>query len=151
MKEYLSAIDVCRIASISLSSFYRYCKAGLIKPAFFTLGGHRRFSLSHIRQVFGLNNPASLTVAYSGVSSQDQQKDLVSQEQKLMAFAKTLTDYQPNQFVSIKDMGSGLNYKKKGLKQLIALILSGQVKIKKCIHNYLKIGKMIKKMTTHKK
>ena len=30
-------------------------------------------------------------------------------------------------FLSIKDLGSGMNYKKKGLKKLIGLIISGEV------------------------
>ena len=45
-----------------------YCKSGLIKPDFFTPGGHRRFSLLHIRQVFSLHNYSSKIVAYSRVS-----------------------------------------------------------------------------------
>ena len=81
-----------------------------------------------MRQSFNLNNNAVLTVAYSRVSSHDQKSDLISQELKLINFAKSLPDYDANNFVSITDLGSGLNYKKKGLKKLIHLIFSGKVK-----------------------
>jgi predicted site-specific integrase-resolvase len=67
-----------------LSTFYRYCKSGLLKPDFFTLGGHRRFSLSLLRQSFHIDNKAILTVCYSRVSSHDQKNDLISQENKLL-------------------------------------------------------------------
>ena len=127
MQEYLSTKQVCQLIGCSLSSFYGYCKSGLIKPDFFTPGGHRRFSLLHIRQVFNLTNYSSKIIAYSRVSSHDQKKDLIAQEQKLIQFAQSLNYFKQNNFLSITDLGSGLNYKKKGLKSLINLIFSGQV------------------------
>ena len=128
LEQHLSTKQVCLLLGISLSTFYRYCKAGLLKPAFFTLGGHRRFSLSSLRQSFNIDNKAVLTVAYSRVSSHDQKSDLISQELKLINFAKNLPDFNQHNFISITDLGSGLNYKKKGLKKLISLIFSGKVK-----------------------
>lgn len=127
MQEYLSTKQVCQLIGCSLSSFYRYCKSGLVKPDFFTPGGHRRFYLFHIRQVFSLSNYSSKIIAYSRVSSHDQKKDLVAQEQKLINFAQSLPYFKHDNFISISDLGSGLNYKKKGLKLLINLIFSGQV------------------------
>ena len=127
MTQFLSTKQVCQFVGISLSSFYRYCKSGLIKPDFFTPGGHRRFSSSHIKQVFNLSNSASLIVAYSRVSSHDQKKDLAVQEAKLISFATNLPYFNPNHFISITDLGSGLNYKKKGLKYLLSLILNQQI------------------------
>lgn len=125
LEQHISTKQVCVLLGISLSTFYRYCKSGLLKPAFFTSGGHRRFSLSALRQSFHLDNHAVLTVCYSRVSSHDQKTDLISQEDKLLNDAKN-NNYQ--NIISMTDLGSGLNYKKKGLKQLIGLIFSGQVK-----------------------
>ena len=98
---------------------YRYVKAGILIPAFYTCGQHRRFSLSQLKTQFktqfNIDNDsnihkAHLTVCYSRVSSHDQKHDLIAQEKKLLHYAKVN------------------NYKKKGLKQLIDLIFSGQVK-----------------------
>lgn len=125
LEQHISTKQVCLLLGISLSTFYRYCKAGILKPAFLTCGGHRRFSLSLLRQSFNLDNNAVLTICYSRVSSHDQKVDLVTQEDKLINYAKD-NDYQ--NIVSITDLGSGLNYKKKGLKRLIGLIFSRQVK-----------------------
>ena len=110
-----------------MSTFYRYCKRGLLKPSFFTLGGHRRFDFNSLKQSFRLDNGAELIVCYSRVSSHDQKNDLITQELKLLSYAKQLTN-NPQAIISITDLGSGLNYKKKGLNQLLSLILNGQVK-----------------------
>ena len=126
-EQHLSTQEVCLFLGISLSTFYRYCKRGLLKPSFFTLGGHRRFSIQELQQTFNLNSNAELVVCYSRVSSHDQKKDLTSQENKLLAYAQSLNLSTNTQIVSISDLGSGLNYKKKGLKQLLNLILLGKV------------------------
>ena len=52
---------------------------------------------------------------------------MLTQEQKLINFAQSLPYFKQEHFISISDLGSGLNYKKKGLKLLIKLIFSGQV------------------------
>ncbi len=126
--QHLSTQEVCLFLGISLSTFYRYCKRGLLKPSFFTLGGHRRFSIQELQQTFSINNNAELVVCYSRVSSHDQKNDLITQENKLLAYAQTLASVKQEQIISITDLGSGLNYKKKGLKQLLSLMLSGKIK-----------------------
>ena len=131
METYLKTSQVCQLLSISLSTFYRYVKAGLIKPAFFTSGGHRRISLSSIISTFNLhNNDKHQIVCYSRVSSH-QKSYLQRQHDKLLNFALNLPQFNPNfnfnTIISISDLGSGLNYNKKGLKQLLNLIFKGQV------------------------
>ena len=127
LEQHLSTQEVCLFLGISLSTFYRYCKRGLLKPSFLTLGGHRRFSIQELKQAFSMDNSADLIVCYSRVSTHDQKKDLVTQEQKLLSYAQQLPNSKPENIISISDLGSGLNYKKKGLKQLLNLILLGKV------------------------
>ena len=55
-------------------------------------------------------------IGYARVSSHDQKNDLVRQQQLLEAF-------QGWRHEIIADLGSGLNYKKKGLQRLLELIL----------------------------
>ena len=126
IEQHLSTQEVCLFLGISLSTFYRYCKRGLLKPSFLTLGGHRRFSILDLKQAFSMDNSADLIVCYSRVSTHDQKKDLVTQEQKLLSYAQQLPNSKPENIISISDLGSGLNYKKKGLKQLLNLILLGK-------------------------
>ncbi|HHW4219250.1 TPA: IS607 family transposase, partial [Campylobacter coli] len=64
------------------------------------------------------------TIAYARVSSHDQKDDLIRQVQVLELYcAKAGFNYE-----IIQDLGSGMNYYKKGLTKLLNLILEGQVK-----------------------
>ena len=65
-----------------------------------------------------------LTIAYARVSSHDQKKDLVTQAQLLTQYC-TAKGWQ---FEVIQDLGSGMNYRKKGLKRLLELVLEGKIK-----------------------
>lgn len=118
MDSFLKTSQVCELLNISLSTFYRYVKAGLIKPAFFTSGGHRRISLSSLISSFNLHyHNKHQIVCYSRVSSHDQKEDLQRQHHKLLNHTLHLPHFNPNfnQNISISDLGSGLNYNKKGL------------------------------------
>lgn len=64
-----------------------------------------------------------LTICYARVSSQDQKGDLKRQELVLESYCAS----KGFNFEIISDLGSGLNYKKKGLVRLIKLICSGQI------------------------
>ena len=75
--------------------------------------GHRRYDLhqvsgSYSKRVF----PERHTVAYARVSSHDQKEDLKRQVEILSSFCAA----NGWSFEVIQDLGSGLNYHKKGLK-----------------------------------
>ncbi|MGP5493054.1 IS607 family transposase, partial [Psychrobacter celer] len=77
-----------------------------------TENGHRRYDLSEIRP-HSLNTPPKLdrkTIAYARVSSRDQKDDLLRQSQVLELYCAR----QGWTFETITDLGSGMNYKKKG-------------------------------------
>ena len=63
------------------------------------------------------------TLAYARVSSWDQKSDLTRQENRLTSYCSDKGwDYE-----LISDLGSGLNYEKKGLKKLIRQICNREV------------------------
>ena len=62
-------------------------------------------------------------MAYARVSSHDQKSDLETQKLKLTTYCEQ--NFQD--FEVIADLGSGLNYKKPGLKKLLHLIFIRQV------------------------
>jgi putative resolvase len=64
------------------------------------------------------------TLCYARVSSHDQKKDLETQVDKLKNYC---IDNKIENFEVIQDLGSGLNYKKKGFKQLLNLILNQHI------------------------
>jgi len=63
------------------------------------------------------------TIAYARVSSHDQKADLERQKQVLEMYCAS----NGWNFEVLSDLGSGINYNKKGLKELIGSIIDGEV------------------------
>lgn len=111
--------EASKLLGVTPKTMRLWEKEGKIKPHK-TEGGHRRYVLS---ELLGSKKETSLTVAYARVSSHDQKQDLERQCQVLEIYCAS----KGFEFEVISDLGSGLNYKKKGLIRLIKLICSNQV------------------------
>lgn len=85
-----------------------------------TESGHRRYDIA---KLIGVKAELSYTIGYARVESHDQKEDLVRQKQVIELFCAT----NGWQFETIEDLGSGMNYNKKGLKRLIKLIIDAKV------------------------
>lgn len=88
--------------------------------------GHRRYDLATLR-VKGLRprTTTSLraTLCYARVSSHDQKSDLITQ----VALLESYCAANGWTYEVLQDLGSGLNYHKRGLQSLIKRICSGDV------------------------
>ncbi len=108
---------------VSRETLRRWEAAGKIEVER-TPKGHRRYDLSNLYGVRprppNTNRP---TLAYARVSSHDQKEDLVRQ----VALLETFCAANGWTYEVIQDLGSGLNYNKRGLRQLIKRICSGQI------------------------
>lgn len=81
-------------------------------------------TLKNINKNIKFNTDNLKTIAYARVGNHDQKFELVRQVQILEIYcAKAGFNYKV-----IQDLGSGINYYKKGLTRLLNLILDGQVK-----------------------
>jgi predicted site-specific integrase-resolvase len=87
-----------------------------------TDGGHRRYNLNDI--LGQVSEDEKLTVCYARVSTHEQKDDLKRQEQ-ILELHCAANGYR---YEIISDLGSGLNYTKKGIKTLIKKICSNQIK-----------------------
>jgi len=87
-----------------------------------TNGGHRRYDVAKLMQ---RDQKDGLTALYGRVSTRPQLKDLDRQIAVLEAYAG-IQGWQKT--VTIKDIGSGINYKKKGLLKLLTLIQEGKLR-----------------------
>lgn len=67
--------------------------------------------------------PDRITLAYARVSSSDQKKDLERQKNVLEMYCAA----QGWNFELISDLGSGMNYRKKGLQSLLEKLLNGKI------------------------
>ena len=89
---------------------------GELLPARKTLGGTRYYAMADL---LGLANESAPTVCYARVSSHDQKADLEHQHAVLEAYCAA----KGWRTQVIRDLGSGMNYRKKGLQELLDLIL----------------------------
>jgi len=87
-----------------------------------TNGGHRRYDVAKLMQ---RDQKDGLTALYGRVSTRPQLKDLDRQIAVLEAYAE-IQGWQKT--VTIKDIGSGINYKKKGLLKLLTLLQEGKLR-----------------------
>ncbi len=115
----LTISEAAKIKGVSVSTLRRWEHEGKLIPER-TANGHRRYTLS---QLLGIKEGGYYTVGYARVSSHEQKSDLKRQKEVLELFCAT----NGWQVEIIEDLGSGLNYSKKGLKRLIKLILDNQV------------------------
>ena len=108
---------------VSTSTLRRWDITGKLKPAR-TEGGQRRYDLAQLHPGLPHGRPEALrTIAYARVSSHDHKADLDRQKQVLELYCAS----QGWTFDLIADLGSGMNYHKKGLKRLLDDILAGNV------------------------
>jgi predicted site-specific integrase-resolvase len=121
--EHVSIGEAAIILGLSVVTLRRWDRSGLLKPVFRTFGNHRRYNLSDITKMFNKNVNSDKVIGYSRVSSFDQKKDLETQTNVLKNYIKNKYD----NFEIIEDLGSGLNYKKRGIKRLIKMICGREI------------------------
>ena len=114
--------EAAKLMNVSITTLRRWEKTGRLIPEH--SGKHRRYRLSQIDPSLARGaETVRMTVAYARVSSHDQKADLDRQKQVLELYCAS----QGWPFDLISDLGSGMNYHKKGLKQLLEKILDGRV------------------------
>ena len=125
MEKYISIQEVSIILGVTTTTLRRWDKSETLKSDYRTIGNHRRYKLSKILKLINpKTNEDKITLCYSRVSSYDQKEDLKRQSAKLLEYCdeKNLKNIE-----LIEDLSSGLNFKKKGLKKLIKLIISSKI------------------------
>jgi putative resolvase len=124
MERIVSISEAAEVLGVSITTLRRWEAAGKL-VAEHTPGGHRRYDLAKLRpELFrAADQSKRKTVAYVRVSSPDQKDDLERQQQLLQRYCAR----QGWTFEVIADLGSGVNYHKKGLKRLVSDMLDGHV------------------------
>lgn len=123
-EKLLNIAKASEVLGVAKSTLRRWESEGKLIPDLKTQGNQRRYKLSsiipHKKAYISCNKK---TIAYARISSQDQKADLERQKQVLeMYCASNGWDFE-----IISDLGSGINYNKKGLKELINSILDGNI------------------------
>ena len=124
MSRLLSIKQAANQLGVSVSTLRRWDETGVL-VAQRTPKGHRRYDLSKINPNLTRNKVEQQrkTIAYARVSSHDQKSDL----QRQIEFLELYCSAQGWSFEVISDLGSGMNYHKKGLKRLLDDILDNKI------------------------
>ncbi len=115
--------EASQVLGVSIVTLRRWEAAGKLIPER-TLAGHRRYDLAKLKpELFHTDTSERRTVAYARVSSHDQKNDLERQKQVLELYCAR----QGWTFTVVADLGSGMNYRQKGLKRLLNDVVEGRI------------------------
>ena len=121
MNRFIKIGEAAKILGVSIQTLRRWEEIGYLVPERRSQGKTRYYDLDQLMGKKILEN--DLTVAYARVSSHDQKEDLQRQAEVLASYCTK----QGWNFQVVQDLGSGMNYQKKGLKTLINMILEKKI------------------------
>jgi excisionase family DNA binding protein len=124
MERLVGIGEAAEFLGVSITTLRRWEAEGRL-AAEHTAGGHRRYDLAKLRpEMFRAAEKVSRrTIAYARVSSHDQKDDLERQKQVLELYCAQ----QGWTFDLVSDLGSGMNYHKKGLRRVLDAVIDGGV------------------------
>lgn len=120
--ELLSIGKFAKTVGVTTTTLRRMHQSGELIPAYISNGGTRYYSTEQLK-LFQSSNTERIVIGYCRVSTPSQKDDLEIQVQNVKSYMYA----KGYKFDIIKDIGSGINYKKKGLKELINRIENNEV------------------------
>ncbi|MBD7915860.1 IS607 family transposase [Clostridium sp. Sa3CUN1] len=123
---YYSIGEFAKAINVTEQTLRNWDKKGTLSPHHTTSYGKRFYSQEQLNNYIGKDDSSNLVrkiIGYCRVSSNKQKDDLERQIENV----KTYMYARGYQFEIISDIGSGINYDKKGLLTLLELIQSNQV------------------------
>ena len=125
MKKYCSIRKLSEMIDVSAQTLRNWEKSGKLIPDYKTASGYRYYSYDQVATLTGhkADNASKITIGYCRVSSTKQKDDLERQVQNVKAYLLA----QGKPFEIIEDIGSGINYNKKGLLELLQKVIDHKV------------------------
>lgn len=126
MDKFISIKEASLLVGVTTTTLRRWEECGSFVPHHRTIGNHRRYELGAVLLLTDvqLTTTEKKTICYSRVSSHDQKEDLLRQTKVLELYS---AQHNLQNVEYINDIGSGLNFKKKGLNYLLYMILNNKV------------------------
>ena len=130
-QKYITIGEVAQRLGKTTTTIRRWEREGIIK-ALRTPTGHRMFPETEINRVLGITSKESENLGqkrvalYARVSTRKQQQtgNLTRQNERLITYAEK-NNYSI--VLNIKDLGSGLNEKRRGLKRILQAIQQEEI------------------------
>lgn len=124
--KYYSIGQFSKLIGKTSQTLREWDKKDILKPHHVAPTRYRYYSQEQLNHFLGIKGEKQLNkkiIGYCRVSSHKQKDDL----QRQIENVKTYMYAKGYQFDIIKDIGSGINYNKKGLNQLIDMITNSEV------------------------
>lgn len=124
--KYYSIGQFAKLIGKTTQTLRNWDKENILKPHHIAESGYRYYSQEQLNHFFGIKGEKPLdrkVIGYCRVSSNKQKDDLERQIENMQTYLIA----QGKPFEIISDIGSGINYKKKGLLTLIELITQNKV------------------------
>ena len=124
--KYYSIGEFAKEIGKTIQTLRNWDKKNILKPSRVTQGGTRYYSQEQLNHFLGLKSEKQINkkiIGYCRVSSHKQKDDLERQIENV----KTYMYAKGYQFEIITDIGSGINYNKKGLNQIIDMVTNSEV------------------------
>jgi len=121
--EYYSIHKFAKLVGRVPETLRNWERTGRLIPHHRGPNGYRYYSSQQLNEVLGIDSPPKTVVGYCRVSSRKQKDDLERQVQNMREYLTSLG----GDFEIIQDVGSGVNYKNKGLQSLIDRIIKQEV------------------------
>ena len=121
--KYYTINKFAKIIGVTPQTLRNWDRSGRLHPHHTSTNGYRYYSEEQLCAVTGIQFAPRKVIGYCRVSSRKQKDDLERQVENL----RTYLYAQGNPFEIITDIGSGINYTKEGLQELIRRIEANQV------------------------
>lgn len=112
-----------KMIGVTPATLRRMEKTGELKPCHKSQGGTRYYSKTQVKALTSQNNQEKPVIGYCRVSTSSQKDDLDTQISNVKQYLLA----KGYEFDIITDIGSGINYKKKGLRELIRKINNQEI------------------------
>lgn len=123
MTKYYSIHTFSRLLGVTSQTLRNWDRVGKLKPHHTGANGYRYYSQEQLDSVTATQREKRITIGYCRVSSHKQKDDLSRQCENMRTYLLA----QGKPFRIITDVGSGINYRNKGLIELITLINEDRV------------------------
>jgi predicted site-specific integrase-resolvase len=124
--EYYKIGKFAKLIGVTQETLRNWDRRGQLRPHHIGQGGFRYYSKEQLYQYLGIKNEKTIerkTIAYCRVAQAKQKDELTSQEESI----KTYMYAKGYSFEIISDIGSGIDFQRKGLNHLLELVSEGEV------------------------
>ena len=118
MAKYYSIHVFSKLLGVTPQTLRNWDRTGKLKPHHTGANGYRYYSQEQLDEITQVRRKKRITIGYCRVSSYKQKDDLERQSENMRTYLLA----QGKPFKIIEDIGSGINYRNKGLVKLIQQI-----------------------------